>query len=103
MKNKEAAERVQKLRKSLGLSQENFARLLGVAVQTVNRWENGLAAPSSLADSLLESLGKVVASGQSPKLLEEFLAGEFGGGSPKAFHRIFSLAFGVQTPMPAHR
>jgi transcriptional regulator with XRE-family HTH domain len=103
MKNKEAAERVQKLRKALDLSQEAFARLLGVAVQTVNRWENGVAAPSGLADSLLESLGKVVASGQAPTLLEEFRSGEFGGGSSKAFHRIFSLAFGVQTPAHAHR
>jgi DNA-binding transcriptional regulator YiaG len=103
LEDTESTERVRELRKSLGLSQENFSRLLGVAVQTVNRWENGLAAPSGLADSLLESLGKVVASGQSPKLLEEFLAGEFGGGSPKAFHRIFSLAFGVQPPASAHR
>ena len=103
MKNKEYALRVQKLRKTLALGREDFARLLGVSLQTVNRWENGLAAPSGLADSLLESLAKVAASGKSSELLADFRSGEFGGGSPKAYHRIFSLAFGIQTPTPAHR
>lgn len=103
MKNKEVSLRVRKLRKALDLSQEDFARLLGVAFQTVNRWENGLAAPSGLADSLLECLAKIVAARQASQLLEEFRSGAFGGGSPKAYHRIFSLAFEVETPAPVRR
>lgn len=103
MKNKEAGPRVKKLRKALDLGQEDFARLLGVAFQTVNRWENGLAAPSGLAESLLECLAKIVAAGQARELLQDFRSGEFGGGSPKAYHRIFSLAFGIKTPTAAHR
>ena len=103
VKNKESAHRVRTLRKELGLSQEDFARLLGLAFQTVNRWENGLAAPSGLADSLLESLGKIVASGRSAELIDEFRSGALGAGSSKAYHRIFSMAFGTQPPVPAHR
>lgn len=103
MKNKEAAPRIQKLRKALDLGREDFARLLGVSLQTVGRWENGQAAPSGLADTLLDSLAKIAASGQSGELLQEFRSGDFGGGSPKAYHRIFALAFGVKTPTPAHR
>ena len=31
------------------MSQEKFARFLGVSFGTVNRWENGKAKPSDLA------------------------------------------------------
>ncbi len=42
-------EAVKKLRKQLGLSQEELAHALGVSFATVNRWENGKTAPSKLA------------------------------------------------------
>ncbi|MBI5244618.1 MAG: helix-turn-helix transcriptional regulator [Elusimicrobia bacterium] len=104
MKTTSVADRVRGLRKALGLnSQEELARLLGVSFQTVNRWENGQATPSGLADSLLDCLHKIVASGQALALVEEFRSGAFGGGSSRAFHRIYSLAFGVPAVEPAHR
>lgn len=34
------------LRGVLGLTQEQFAALVGVSVRTVTRWENGLSDPS---------------------------------------------------------
>jgi transcriptional regulator with XRE-family HTH domain len=104
MKTTNVANSVRGLRKALGLeSQEELARLLGVSVQTVNRWENSQASPSGLADSLLECLHKIVASGQAAALMEEFRSGAFGGGSPRAYHRIFSMSFGVPAGEPARR
>lgn len=39
---------VKKIRKTLGVSQEKFAQLLGATVVTINRWENGKSCPSRL-------------------------------------------------------
>lgn len=46
---------VKKIRKQLGLSQEDLARELGVSFATVNRWENGQARPSKLAKAQLNA------------------------------------------------
>jgi len=43
------ADEIKKLRLSLNISQEDFARLLNVGVATVNRWENNHNKPSRLA------------------------------------------------------
>ena len=40
---------VKEVRSQLGLTQEDFARELGVSYATVNRWENGQYKPSKLA------------------------------------------------------
>ena len=37
-------------RMQLGLSQEAFAKELGVAFVTINRWENGVAKPNKLKE-----------------------------------------------------
>lgn len=37
---------IKKLRTKLILSQEEFAKLLGVSFSTVNRWENGKHEPT---------------------------------------------------------
>jgi transcriptional regulator with XRE-family HTH domain len=37
--------RVRRIRKALGLSQHDFARVLWVTYSTLSRWERGLAAP----------------------------------------------------------
>ena len=39
------------IRTSLGLSQQEFADLIGVTFAAVNRWENGHAMPNSMAQS----------------------------------------------------
>jgi DNA-binding transcriptional regulator YiaG len=45
---------VKRLRKRLGLTQEAFARRLGVSVVTVNRWEQGHVEPRGLSvDALI--------------------------------------------------
>jgi transcriptional regulator with XRE-family HTH domain len=44
---------IKKIRISVGLSQQEFADALGVTFATINRWENGHAAPNKLAQTKL--------------------------------------------------
>ena len=44
------------LRHKLNMTQEQFARELGVTVGTVNRWENGRFRPSPLAERAIKKL-----------------------------------------------
>lgn len=55
---------IRKLRLGLELSQERFARLLGVALQTVRRWEEGLAKPLPIISLKLEELQKEAGQAQ---------------------------------------
>ncbi len=50
--------KIKRLRLKLGLTQEQFARKLGVTFVTVNRWEAGKTEPSSLALRQLTELRK---------------------------------------------
>ena len=47
---------VKMIRKSLGLTQENFAHRLGVSHCTVSRWETGKSIPSRLAENQIQRL-----------------------------------------------
>jgi len=47
---------IKTIRKSLGLTQQRLAALLGVSFTTLNRWENGQVRPSRLALAKLHSL-----------------------------------------------
>ena len=44
---------VSDVREKTGLSQSDFARLLGVSVRTLQEWEQGRRAPSGAARTLL--------------------------------------------------
>jgi putative transcriptional regulator len=44
---------VAEIRTRVGLSQSEFARLLGVSVRTLQEWEQGRRAPSGAARTLL--------------------------------------------------
>lgn len=48
--------RIRSLRETLGLTQEEFARELGVSFTTVSRWENGHGKPSRLAQRQIQDL-----------------------------------------------
>ncbi len=52
MKDKE----IRGLRLELGLSRERFAQLLGISLQTVRRWEEGLSKPLPILRRRLEEL-----------------------------------------------
>lgn len=49
-------ERIKKIRLSLGLSQEHFARLIGASNKTIQRWEANECTPSKLYLSKLEKM-----------------------------------------------
>ena len=51
---------VYKLRMSLGMTQEDMARSLGVALGTVQRWEQKRGKPSKLARRALNHLAATV-------------------------------------------
>lgn len=38
---------IKEKREYLGISQESFARMVGVSVRTVGRWEEGASSPSN--------------------------------------------------------
>lgn len=42
----------------MGLTQEQFARRVGVSLTTVARWESGKVSPSPMAQSALRRLRK---------------------------------------------
>lgn len=46
---------IKEVRIQLDLSQEDFAREVGVSYATVNRWENGRFLPSKMALKCVES------------------------------------------------
>ncbi len=49
---------VSSIRERTGLSQSQFARLLGVSVRTLQEWEQGRRAPSGAARTLLRIAAK---------------------------------------------
>jgi transcriptional regulator with XRE-family HTH domain len=57
------ADRIKKLRKSKGWSQEQLARSLGVALNTVQRWEMGKTKPSPLAREKLDEVLSIMTEG----------------------------------------
>ncbi len=56
---------IRELRKKLGLTQEELARLLGVGFTTVNRWENEKVQPRGQALRMLEKLKELVEEAES--------------------------------------
>jgi HSP20 family protein len=58
---------IKKLRLQFGLSQERFARLLGVSLQTVRRWESGLTKPLPIISLRLEELQRQLSKEQLKK------------------------------------
>ena len=52
-------EHLKHLRLTFGLSQESLARLIGVSVRSVARWEAGNTAPSPLAERQLAALERL--------------------------------------------
>ena len=50
------AEKIKKLRNKLIMSQDEFAKLLGVSLATVNRWEKGHHEPTIKQKRVLNKL-----------------------------------------------
>lgn len=54
---------VKRIRKKRGLTQEQFARLVGVTFSTINQWENGRRTPLPFLLNRLRELDKSEPSG----------------------------------------
>ena len=70
-------ERVKEVRKENGLSQEEFAHKLNVALSTVNRWELNKAKPSVKAMRAIKSFCEE--NNQPYEFIEEQWVGYIGG------------------------
>jgi DNA-binding XRE family transcriptional regulator len=68
---KMTAKRIQKIRKALALSQEDFAHILWVTWSTINRWEGGSAAPSGINLRILILLEHGLATPSFRKILRD--------------------------------
>ena len=62
-----APEEIRKIREGVGVSQANFARMLGISLRTLQDWEQGRRRPNQAAQSLL-----AVAAQRPDVMLEVF-------------------------------
>jgi putative transcriptional regulator len=69
---------VSAIRSDLGLSQEQFARLMGVSVATLRNWEQGRREPHGAARSLLQ-----IASAEPAAVLRALVTGKPSAGTGK--------------------
>jgi DNA-binding XRE family transcriptional regulator len=63
------AEQLIVIRKSLTLSQEHMARLLGVSFASVNRWEGGHSSPTGPSLDLYSALSAAIKAGNTPQAI----------------------------------
>ena len=49
---------IKNARKTLGLTQEGFARRIGVTTSTVQKWEQGVRPVSNIAKTFIDSILK---------------------------------------------
>ena len=49
---------IRQIRESVGVSQANFARMLGISLRTLQDWEQGRRRPNQAAQSLLAVAAK---------------------------------------------
>lgn len=59
------ADDVRVIRRSLGLTQQAFAELLGVALDTVQAWEQGVNAPSGASQHLMRLIDTLAHSSET--------------------------------------
>ena len=50
------AQRLKDVRRKIGIRQSDFARMLGVATNTITRWERGALVPPRIAELAAEYL-----------------------------------------------
>ena len=79
------------LRNALGLTQAQFASLLGVHSLTVSKWERGLLAPSPYQLALMQSFDR--SQKQSPGVGELVAGVLLGAGVGAALYLLLKPAF----------
>src|SRR5581483_3689796 len=78
------------IRKKLGLSQEQTARLLGVSFVTVNRWEGGHSSPAGPTLDVYLALSGALAAGYAPAVILKAANGDRGS----FLYSLFRMAYG---------
>ena len=78
------------IRKALGLSQEQMARLLGVSFASVNRWEGGHSAPTGPTQDLYAALDAAIRAGHSAEAIRQAANSERGAFLYALFHMAYS-------------
>lgn len=65
------------LRQALGLSQAEFAQLLGVHAMTVSKWERGIAQPTPYQAALMEQFDRAAQAKreEAQEQVKKFLIG----------------------------
>lgn len=75
---KSAADRIMAIRQVMQISQEHLARMLGVGVVTVHRWEAGKVPPSLIYLEMIKTLNSALDHGIEPARIEEMHTGSVG-------------------------
>lgn len=86
------------IRKGLGLSKESLARLLGIGVSSVHRWERGDTGPSGPVLHFYRAAKAALARGLRPA---EIL-GDVGGDPGHLLARVLAAGF-LEGTNAAHR
>lgn len=82
-------ERHKQIRTRLGRTQDEFAQILGVAGETVSRWENGHHAPPPHAARILRALNTII---DTPDL-EATVTQALEKGPLYTLHTLLRLAY----------
>jgi DNA-binding XRE family transcriptional regulator len=78
------------IRKKLGVSQEQMARMVGVSFVSVNRWEGGHSSPTGPTLDLYTALAGALNSGFSPAIILKAAASDRGS----FLYSLFRMAYG---------
>ena len=85
-----APDRLTAIRRRLGMSQEQMARLFGVSFASVNRWEGGHSSPTGPTRDLYLALDAAFRSGQPAEKILRAANGERG----VFLYTLFRMAYG---------
>lgn len=94
-------EEIRQIRKRLGISQELFARVLGVSSPCLQRWEYGKSSPTYIHNDIMIQIRKHM---NKIKTIEERSSRSIGdiireiysdGNGAYALYRFLDLLFGV--------
>ncbi|MGA2605944.1 MAG: helix-turn-helix domain-containing protein [Halobacteriota archaeon] len=77
------------VRRKLGLSQEQMARLLGVSFASVNRWEGGHSGPTGPTCDIYIALDAAIRAGNSPGTIRQAANSERGA----FLYALFRMAY----------
>lgn len=94
---------IRALRERLHLTQEVFARILGVSFATVNRWENGKTEPSGDYARVLQTLQQLTASAKPGATIDWKRVGALSAMAAVAgFSPVLALGAALAPVLIAH-